>query len=751
MADQTRVMQVKITGDSASFKRAMGEVVSENTKAAASTAKLGGAVAAGQAIYNSFTVALGRAKQYIGDSVEEANRYQNALLGLNSVSRAFGQDSDQANEAAKRLASDGLMTVSQAATGLKNLLASRFSLDESIVLMDRFKDSAAFNRQAALSFGDAVKSATEGIKNGNSILVDNAGVTKNLSIILQEAGKSQQDVMNITSDSSVRQALYNGLLKETTAQQGDANRLTQTFAGAQARAAASAIQLKQNVGAVVQAVRGPFVSALGNFIQNNQRSIISFGMGAIAAGGFAAALFVTTKAIQAFSLQSLIAAASNPLIAAMTVLGVLAGTVVYKAVDKLQTKVKANNETMLQSGKTMGSVIPEGAGKASKAMSDMAEKMADLDEQVQRANRDFREQMAEMIKGHQDKVKSLTEQVDEETTSFKTSQQEQVDSFRDSQEQQATEHEKKVNDIQRQINKQIALGKNANQQELADLKAQLAQEELEYQQKAAKEQAKYEAEQAKAKAQHDKKLAELNAQLEQENALLAKHAADVAGIRESDFVDEVSKLKRSHEEQLKALDKQKAAILKNGEETLSGLGSQANMNKAAGTGEALGNAMGNAMKEALKGAAVDTGKGIANFLGKATTFLVKGFDPRKSGDGISKIWQEAQNDPAWQFRATGGPVDAGSAYIWNEQGAEAFVPKTDGYILNADQTRALMSGQVGGGGGGSTTNFNVTIQPGIFTGLPSELREIAVMLYRELTREAKSKGVLLPNIGVSPQ
>lgn len=40
--------------------------------------------------------------------------------------------------------------------------------------MDRFKNSAAFGRQASLSLGEAVKTATEGLKNENSILVDNA-------------------------------------------------------------------------------------------------------------------------------------------------------------------------------------------------------------------------------------------------------------------------------------------------------------------------------------------------------------------------------------------------------------------------------------------------------------------------------------------------------------------------------------------------------------------------------------------------
>lgn len=188
----------------------------------------------------------------ITDTVQEANKAQAAIVGLSSVAKAFNVNVDDATEAAEKLAEDGLMTVTDAATGLKNLLASRFNLDQAVTLMERFKDSAAFGRQSALSFGQAVTSATEGIKNGNSILVDNAGVTKNLSMILTEAGFSAQDLMRATTDASVRQALFNGIIKETNPQLGDANRLTELYAGKQAVLQAETVKLKQQVGEALQ-------------------------------------------------------------------------------------------------------------------------------------------------------------------------------------------------------------------------------------------------------------------------------------------------------------------------------------------------------------------------------------------------------------------------------------------------------------------------------------------------------------------
>jgi hypothetical protein len=184
----------------------------------------------------------------VRDAVKFSSEFNNAFIGLGSVARAFGTDTDQATAAARRLSADGLLPLKDSATGLKNLLAAGFNLEQSTKLMNAFKDSAAFGRQGALSFGDAIRSATEGVKNGNSILVDNAGVTKNLSQILKEAGYSAQDLSRASSDVGVRMALFNGILKETAAQTGDAEKLTQTYTGQVTRLESQYQQLLATLG-----------------------------------------------------------------------------------------------------------------------------------------------------------------------------------------------------------------------------------------------------------------------------------------------------------------------------------------------------------------------------------------------------------------------------------------------------------------------------------------------------------------------
>lgn len=198
-------------------------------------AMITGGVAAGQILAGVIgrlaTGIFSLARDAFSTAIDQSIKTTNAMLGLSSVARAFGVDADAAKKAAKSLAADGLMTVGQAAEGLKNLLGTRFNLDQATNLMLAFKDAAAFGRQGTLAFGESIVGATQGLKNQLSMMVDNVGVTKNLSNILVEAGFKASDLSKVQSDAKVRLALYNGILKETIAFTGDASRVSQTYQG----------------------------------------------------------------------------------------------------------------------------------------------------------------------------------------------------------------------------------------------------------------------------------------------------------------------------------------------------------------------------------------------------------------------------------------------------------------------------------------------------------------------------------------
>lgn len=237
--------------------RAMLDLAEATRSAEAPTTALTGKMVAlgsaigtflGNAIYDLARRGLSALFDGFKSAIDISNQFQASFIGLSALAGVFGVSAGKAKDAAASLANDGLMTVAEAASGLKNLLASGFGLPEAVKLMQGFKDSAAFNRQAALGFGQAVVSATEGIKNQNSTLIDNAGITKNYSVIAKEAGLKTEDLAKISTDAGVRQKVYAGLLKETGIFAGNAALATQTYSGAVSKLSTAWDSAKAQIG-----------------------------------------------------------------------------------------------------------------------------------------------------------------------------------------------------------------------------------------------------------------------------------------------------------------------------------------------------------------------------------------------------------------------------------------------------------------------------------------------------------------------
>lgn len=229
----------------------------------------------------------------IKDATKESMELNNALIGLSSIAAGVGVDVDKATDSAKSLASDGLMTVAEAATSLKNLLARGYGLEEAIDIMGRFKDSAAFGRQANLSFGESIVGATEGLKNENSVLVDNAGVTKNVSKMWEDYAKELGKSTKNLTDAEKRQAEYNGIMHETRFQVGDAAKLIETLSGGLSGFSAESKMAKAAVGDALEPILRKLigtttgvVSTFREWAEDNPKTVAGLvTFGAAASGG----------------------------------------------------------------------------------------------------------------------------------------------------------------------------------------------------------------------------------------------------------------------------------------------------------------------------------------------------------------------------------------------------------------------------------------------------------------------------------
>ena len=191
---------------------------------------------------------IGAIVGFINSTKEAVTQAEASYRGLESVANFAGVGIGRAMESAGRIAADGLMTTAEASKALQNLLARGYSLEQAESTLLRLKDAAAFNRAAHLSMGEAVVTATEGLKNENSVLVDNAGVTKNVSKMWEDyAAKVGKGVNQLTQAEKI-QAEYNGVMAETEAQMGNAAKASEGLQGQQAKLNANWENMKIQIG-----------------------------------------------------------------------------------------------------------------------------------------------------------------------------------------------------------------------------------------------------------------------------------------------------------------------------------------------------------------------------------------------------------------------------------------------------------------------------------------------------------------------
>ena len=208
--------------------------------------------------------------------VSVAREAGDALLGLKSIVEGQGRDFSQAQNFINDYISDGLVPMANAVTAYKNLASRGYDDSQIQSVMLALKDSAAYGRQSSLTLGYAIQSATEGLKNENSILVDNAGVTKNVSVMWKEYADSiGTTYTNLTRQQKI-QAEVNGILTETRFQTGDASRMADSFSGQLSRLTTNFTKFRIAVGDVlINAIR-PVIAYLNEAIQSMTKFVTTF-------------------------------------------------------------------------------------------------------------------------------------------------------------------------------------------------------------------------------------------------------------------------------------------------------------------------------------------------------------------------------------------------------------------------------------------------------------------------------------------
>ena len=181
-------------------------------------------------------------------AVSAASDLASSMIGLQSVVEGTGNSFSAAKGFINDYIKDGLVPITNATTAYKNLLMRGYDISQIEATLTALKDSASFGRQASLTLGNAVQSATEGLKNENSILVDNAGVTKNVLMMWKDYAASIGTTVGALTKQQKIQAEVAGILEESRFQVGDAAKLAGTYAGQVSALGVSFYNLKTAIG-----------------------------------------------------------------------------------------------------------------------------------------------------------------------------------------------------------------------------------------------------------------------------------------------------------------------------------------------------------------------------------------------------------------------------------------------------------------------------------------------------------------------
>src|SRR5690554_6013932 len=184
-------------------------------------------------------------------AVQAASELAAAMTGLRSVVEGTGGSFSTAQRFINEFIADGLVPATNAINAYKNLALRGYDTTQIEKTLIALKDSAAFGRQSALTMGEAIEGATEGLKNENSVLVDNAGVTKNVAQMWKTYAESiGTTAQNLTKQQKI-QAEVQGIMEETRYQVGDAAKLTAGYAGQVAALTTSFYNLKVAIGSAI--------------------------------------------------------------------------------------------------------------------------------------------------------------------------------------------------------------------------------------------------------------------------------------------------------------------------------------------------------------------------------------------------------------------------------------------------------------------------------------------------------------------
>ncbi|MFF2016218.1 hypothetical protein [Paenibacillus sp. NPDC058177] len=297
----------------------------------------------------------------------EAQNLSNSFQGLTKVAKGMNVSTSESIQLAEDLSDRWGLDQTALNNTVKTYVSAGLTLDQTKEIITATADAATYNREAHLSWAEAIQQVAQGIKSGNSDLTDAAGITTNLSVMYDRYAKSIGTTADKLTDAQKVQAAYNGILQESAIFAGNADAAMTGYTGVQATFNKTIAEARAELGDAfipalqqVMALVSPLIKEFSQFTEEHKGLVSGVNAGTVAVLALVSALLLLPPAIKAVkAVLALLGASSGPIGWSVLAIGALVSGITYLVTKSSEAK-QATAE-LVEKQKELNAVLDKAA------------------------------------------------------------------------------------------------------------------------------------------------------------------------------------------------------------------------------------------------------------------------------------------------------------------------------------------------------------------------------------------------------
>ncbi|NUU62702.1 hypothetical protein [Paenibacillus agri] len=284
-------------------------------------------------------------KTFAGEAQNLSNSYQ----GLTKVAKGMNVGTSESIQLAEELSNRWGLDQTALNNTVKTYVSAGLTLEQTKQIITSTADAATYNREAHLSWAEAIQQVAQGIKSGNSDLTDAAGITTNLSVMYERYAQSIGTTADKLTDAQKVQAAYNGILQESAIFAGNADAAMTGYTGVQATFNKTLTEARAELGEAfipalqqVMTLVTPLIKEFAQFTEENKGLVSGVNAGTVAVLALLSALLLLPPAIKAVKAAlTLLGASSGPIGWSIVAIGALVSGITYLVTKSSEAKQAA--------------------------------------------------------------------------------------------------------------------------------------------------------------------------------------------------------------------------------------------------------------------------------------------------------------------------------------------------------------------------------------------------------------------------